>query len=81
MRKYIYGVIKTNKPVTFGQLLLSSRSEEVYTVVHRDLAGVVSNYSGGDLASLSKEDKLWSLMAHQEVVERAVKEYTILPLP
>jgi len=81
MRKYIYGVIETGKPVTFGQSLLPSSPEEVYTVVHGDLAGVVSNYSRGDFASLSREDKLRCLMVHQEVIERVMKEgYTILPV-
>ena len=81
MRKYIYGVIKTSKPATFDRSLLSSNSEEVYTVVYRHLACVVSNYDGGDFASLSKEDKLRCLMAHQEVIERVMKEdYTILPV-
>jgi len=80
MRKYIYGVIKTNKPVTFGESLLSSSPEEVYTVVQGDLAGVVSNYSRGDFVSLSKEDKLRCLMTHQGVIERVMKEYTILPV-
>jgi len=81
MTKYIYGVISSSKPVTLGQSLLSSSPEEVYTVVQRDLAGVVSNYNGSDFASLSKEDKLRCLMAHQEVIERVMKEgYTILPV-
>ena len=80
MRKYIYGVISISKPVTFGQSLLSSSPEVVYTVVHRDLAGVVSNYRGGDFASLSKEEKLHCLMAHQEVIEQVMKEHAILPV-
>lgn len=81
MRKYIYGVISTSQPVTFGQSLLSSSPKEVYTVVHRELAGVVSNYDGSDLASLSREEKLRCLMAHQWVIEWVMKEgYTILPV-
>jgi hypothetical protein len=80
MRKYIYGVIRTSQPATFGQSLLSLSPEVVYTIVHRDLAGVVSNYSGGDFASLSKEAKLHCLMAYQGVIERVMKEYTILPV-
>ncbi len=81
MRKYIYGVISTSRPVTFGQSLLSSMPEEVYTVVHQDLACVVSNCNGDDFASLSKEDKLRCLMTHQEIIERVMKEgYTILPV-
>jgi len=80
MRKYIYGVIKTGKPATFGQSLLSSSPEEVYTVVHHDLACVVSNYGRGDFASLSREEKLRCLMSHQRVIEWVMKEYTILPV-
>jgi len=81
MRKYIYGVISTSQPVTFGQSLLSSSPEEVYTVVHRELAGVVSNYGGSDFTSLSREEKLRCLMAHQWVIEWVMKEgYTILPV-
>ena len=81
MRKYIYGVIKISQPVTFGHSLLSSNPEEVYTVFHRDLACVVSNYDGSDLALLPKEDKLRCLMTHQGIIERVMKEgYTILPV-
>ncbi len=80
MRKYIYGVISANNPVRFGQSLLSSTPDEVYTVVHRDLACVVSNHNRSDFTSLSKEDKLRCLMAHQGIIERVMKEYTILPV-
>jgi len=81
MRKYIYGVAKTTKPATFGRSLLSSNSEEVYTVLHRDLACVISNYGRGNFGSLSKKDKLRCLMAHQGVIERVMKEgYTVLPV-
>lgn len=81
MRQYIYGVISSNQAATFGQSLLSSSPEPVYTIVHGDLAGVVSNYSRGDFASLSRGDKLCCLAAHQEVIERVMKEgYNILPV-
>ncbi len=81
MKKYIYGIISTSKPVAFGQSLLSSSPEEVFAVVHRELAGVVSNYRGDSFASLSKEDKLRCLMTYQGVIERVMeKGYTILPV-
>ncbi|MBA7636253.1 Chaperone protein DnaJ [subsurface metagenome] len=80
MKKYIYGVIKSGLPATFGQSLFSSTLEEVYSVAHQDLACVVSNYNGNDFVSLSKEDKLCCLMAHQGIIERIMKEYTILPV-
>jgi hypothetical protein len=81
MSKYLYGVISTSQPLTFGQSLLSSSPREVYTVVHRELAGVVSNYDGSDLASLGREEKLRCLMSHQWVIEWVMKDgYTILPV-
>ena len=80
MRKYIYGVISTSQSATFGQSLLSSCPEEVYTVVHHDLACVVSNYGRGDFTSLSREEKLRCLMSHQWVIEWVMKGYTILPV-
>lgn len=80
VRKYIYGVIKTSQPATFGQSLMSSSPEGVYTVAYGDLAGVVSNYSGGDFAWLSQADKLRCLMTHQGIIERVMKVYTILPV-
>ena len=81
MRKYIYGVISTSQSATFGQSLLSSIPEEVRTVVYQDLACVVSNYGESDFASLSREEKLRCLMAHQGIIERVMKEgYTILPV-
>jgi len=80
MRKYIYGIISTNKPVTFGRAFLSPRPVKVYTVIRWGLTCVVSNYSGGDFASLSKESKLYCLMGHQGVIERVMNGYTILPV-
>ena len=80
MRKYIYGVISSSKPATFGQSFLSSSPEQVYTVSDGDLACVVSDYNGDDFASLSKEDKLLRLMTHQETIERVMKEHSILPV-
>jgi len=80
MRKYVYGIISASAPATFGPSPLSSALEEVYTIVHRDLACVASNYSGGDFASLGKGDTLRCLMAHQVVIEQVMKKYAILPV-
>jgi len=79
-RRYIYGVIPTSQPLTFGVSAFPPRPQEVRTLVHDDLACVVSDYAGVDFASLPKEALLHCLMAHQEVTERVMKECPILPV-
>lgn len=66
--------------MTFGLSGLPPKPEEVHTVACRGLGCVVSNYSGEDFASLPKETLLRCLMAHQEVIERVMKECPILPV-
>ena len=79
-RTYIYGVIPVSQSLTFGLSGFPPRPEEVRTVAHRGLACVVSNYSGEDFASLPKETLLRCLMAHQEVVERVMQAFPVLPV-
>lgn len=80
-RKYLYGVIGAQEPVTFGVSGFPPDSKPVYTVVHQGLAGVVSDYGGPDFASLAREEQLRCLMAHQEVIERVMeKGHAILPI-
>jgi len=81
MRKYLYGIISTSKPAIFGQSPLSSSSEGVYTIIYRDLAGVVSDYTVGDFSSVNREGRLHYLMAHLGVIEQVMAGgYTILPV-
>ena len=79
-RTYIYGVIPASQSLAFGLSGFPPRPEEVRTVAHRGLACVVSNYSGEDFASLPKETLLRCLMAHQEVVERVMQAFPVLPV-
>jgi len=79
-RKYVYGIIPTIDSPTFGAFGFPPRPEQVYTVVYRGLGCVVSNYVGEDFASLSRENLVRCLMAHQAVVERIMKHYPILPV-
>jgi len=72
MRKYLYGIISTSKPAIFGQSLMSSSLEGVYTIIYRDLAGVVSDYTVDDFSSVNREGGLHYLMAHLGVVERVM---------
>ena len=79
-RTYIYGVIPAGQSLAFGLSGFPPRPEEVRTVAYRGLACVVSNYSGEDFASLPKETLLRCLMAHQEVVERVMQAFPVLPV-
>lgn len=79
-RKYVYGIIPTTESRTFGKSGFPPKPEQVYTVVYRGLGCVVSNYLGEDFVSLSREDLVRCLMAHQVVVERVMKGYPILPV-
>jgi len=79
-RKYVYGIIPTMDSPTFGASGFPPGPEQVHTVVYRGLGCVVSNYLGEDFASLSKENLVRCLMAHQAVIERVMKDYPILPV-
>ncbi|MEK7370251.1 MAG: GvpL/GvpF family gas vesicle protein, partial [candidate division NC10 bacterium] len=79
-RTYIYGVIPSGQSLTFGLSGFPPRPEEVRTVAFGGLTCVVSNYSGEDFASLPKETLLRCLMAHQEVVERVMQAFPVLPV-
>jgi DnaJ-domain-containing protein 1 len=79
-KKYVYGIIPTMDSPTFGASGFPPRPEQVYTVVYRGLGCVVSNYPGEDFTSLSKENLIRCLMAHQAVIERVMKDYPILPV-
>ncbi|MFQ5814400.1 MAG: GvpL/GvpF family gas vesicle protein [Anaerolineae bacterium] len=79
-RKYVYGIIPIDQPMSFGVSGFPPRPEAVYTVVHRGLGCVVSNYSGEEFTSLTKEEKIRCLMAHQAVIERVMNDYPVLPV-
>ena len=72
--KYLYGVIATNEERNFGPIGIGGRGDEVGTIAYRDLSGVISNSPMARYV-VSKEN----LMAHQRVLERIMKEYTVLP--
>ena len=41
--KYVYCIIETNEPRSFGPMGIGGRGDDVYTVRHKGLAAVVSN--------------------------------------
>ena len=77
--KYIYGIIKNNNDTILDVTGLDG-SSPVYMIAHQDLSCAVSNYFGKEFSSISKEEVIRCLLAHQVVVEYIMKEHTVLPV-
>lgn len=73
--KYIYCIIGTNEGRNFGPIGIGGRGDIVSTIGYEDLSAVISN-SPLDKYVVDKE----SLIAHEEVVEEVMKNYTVLPM-
>ena len=76
--KYIYGIIKTSDSAILGIIGLGG-ANQVYTVSYRGLGCVLSDYSGTEFSSMSKEELLRCLLEHQVVVEHVMREHAVLP--
>jgi len=77
--KYIYGIIIASNETAWDISMLGS-SSPVYTIAYQDLGCVVSDYSGAEFGSMSKQEVIQRLLAHQMVVEHVMKEHTVLPV-
>ena len=73
--KYIYGIIDTNGVRNFGAIGIGGRGDVVSNINYQDISAVISNYPM-EKYELSKEN----LLAHEEVVERVMSDYTVLPM-
>lgn len=73
--RYIYCIIGTNEKRSFGSIGIGGRGDEVHTVCYRDLAAVVSD-SPIIKHSICRENTL----AHQIVMEKVMKDCTVLPV-
>jgi hypothetical protein len=71
--KYLYGIIGTDEERNFGPVGLGGW--EVETIAYRDLSAVISNVPMGKYV-VSREN----LLAHQQVLEQVMKEFTVLPV-
>ena len=77
--RYIYGIIKTDKGKAFGPCGINA-DEEVYTVDHQDIASVVSDSPIQDYSSMLKETLGHLLIRHQTIIEKVMKDHTIIPM-
>ena len=78
MSNYIYGVIQSEREKNFGPIGIAG-GDEVYTILYRDLAPVVSDSLPPALTALATEEVLRYLFAHQSVIEKVMNDHTVIP--
>ena len=73
--RYVYGIIRSNEPQSFGKIGIGGREDEVYTVHYRDFAAVVS------MCPLVIYDPTReNALTHEHVNEVVMKSFTVLPM-
>ena len=73
--KYVYCIIKSERPLAFGALGIGAEPAQVQTVIYRDLAAVVSS------TSLVVQDPTRdNVLAHQRVNETVMQQHTVIPM-
>src|SRR5215469_4520274 len=73
--RYVYGIIQSRDPVTFGRMGIGGSGEMVYVVTHGDIAAVVSR-TPVFIFDPTRENAL----AHEHVIETVMKTNTIIPM-
>jgi hypothetical protein len=73
--KYVYCIIRQEKPRYFGTIGIGSGSNRVYTVHYRDLAAVVS-----DTPIVIYDPTRENVLAHEFVNETVMREHTVIPM-
>ncbi len=73
--KYIYGIIRSDTPMDYGMTGIGERQDRVYTVNYKDIGAIVSRSP-----VVKYQARRAELMAHEKVLEEAMKHFTILPV-
>ncbi|MGI9103630.1 MAG: GvpL/GvpF family gas vesicle protein [Terriglobales bacterium] len=73
--RYVYGIIASPEPLSFGKMGIGGSGELVYTVNYNDIAAVVSK-TEVYIFDPTRENAL----AHEHVIETVMKSYTIIPM-
>lgn len=74
--KYLYCIVKCGEERSFnGVPAIGSGSDEIHSVVFKDLACVVS-----DSPDMKYDSTRANMMAHETVIEQVMKEFTVLPV-
>jgi len=73
---YVYCIIESNEPRTFGKIVIGGRSDEVFTVHYLDLAAVVSR-----APLLVYDPTRENALTHEHVQEVVMNEHGFTPVP
>jgi len=73
--KYVYCIIETDEPRSFGPMGIGGRGDDVYTVHYNGLAAVVSN-----TPIVVYDPTRENVFAHEQVNETVMREFTVLPM-
>src|SRR5436190_11639877 len=73
--KYVYCIIETSDPCSFGRIGIGGRGDEVYTIHHDGLAAVVS-----DTLTVLFDPTRENVLTHEHVNETVIKEFTVIPM-
>jgi hypothetical protein len=73
--KYVYCVIKSERPLSFGRLGIGPEPAEVHTVHYRDIAAIVSN-----TPMVVQDPTRDNVLAHQRVNETVMQHHTVIPM-
>ncbi|GAC1488964.1 MAG: gas vesicle protein GvpL [Candidatus Limnocylindrales bacterium] len=73
---YVYCIIESGEPRTFGSIGIGGRGDDVYTVHHRDLAAVVSKSP-----LLIYDPTRDNALTHEHVQEVVMNEHGFTPVP
>jgi hypothetical protein len=73
--RYVYCVIRSDEPVSFGPLGLGPEPSEVHTVHYRDIAAVVSK-----TPIVVQDPTRENVLRHQQVNETVMQKHTVIPM-
>src|SRR5918995_5500024 len=73
--KYVYCVIRSDQPLSFGPLGLGPEPAEVHTIPYRDICAVVSN-----TPMVVQDPTRENVLAHQRVNETVMQKHTVIPM-
>jgi hypothetical protein len=78
--RYIYGIIQTNEKKSFGAIGLGDPQKEVYTIPNQDISAVISDSTIVAYDSMTKDRVVKDLFCHQSVIEKVMKNHSIIPM-
>ncbi|MBI4336423.1 MAG: GvpL/GvpF family gas vesicle protein [Chloroflexi bacterium] len=79
MPTYLFGIVESTLEGPLGITGLDGQSP-VHLLCRQGIGAVVSEYRGEPLGTLPQQELLRKLLAHQQVVERAMLHHAVLPV-